>query len=295
MALNQSRSTKELVQKKSTPRSSAWRGNQSRARGGRHYVSFENLKGHKINPGPNPPNITYQPWNHVTVAHGLKTSESIQVKDIPELLKAQLDPEGRGFNQTTSGDKRFILQMKLKSVRAWNLTGNLIAMSVDDFIDTTAAKGGREQLCGLVDTGTTRHTPCVGYVFPMSHREHVLRSDDQEGEIYLVNVQLDTAATGMIYLDLSYKFDGPVKPPALTSMLGGISLTTSRLHEEVEQQRREVGVIGHVMDSLSHSLSQAVVSVGVEKLALLVTSLAEERTVPRASSSPSLLEDAAEC
>jgi len=263
-------------------RARAWRKKTNTPTSSRRHnsslVTYHSLHGGQINPGPNPPNINYQPWNHVVLAHVFKTQESIQVKTIPGLLKSQLDPTGRGFNQTTTGDKQFVLQLKIHKIRAWNLTGNMIAMSVDDFLDSRASSGGREQLCGLVDTGSPSHVPAVGYTLPMSHRQHVLRSDDQENEVYICNVQLDSSQSGIIYVDLQYRFDGPVTPPALTTMLGRIMKNTNELREEVQQQRREVGVIGNVMDSLAQSFSQAVVSVGKEKLAVLISSVLEEGT-----------------
>lgn len=173
----------------------------------------QNVKGRVLRLNTNPPVVNYQPWNFVTLVKFFKGTESIKTQDILALLRSQVDPHKRGFNQTTSGDGRFVVQFKLKSVRAWNLTGKILALSVDDFNEQETAKGERDQLCGVIDTGTATHTPAVGYILPKNLQEKVIRTDDKQGDDYLFTGQVGDSDQGIFYITIEYRFDGPIVLP----------------------------------------------------------------------------------
>lgn len=170
--------------RKPTARSRAFRQSNppSRQFNTQQFVTKKSLNGGKIQLPLNPPDVVYQPWINVTLVDTFKGTQEYKVQDMLNLLRKQVDPTRRGFNQTTSGDSRFVLQLRFFEVHAWNMSGHIISLSAEDFLDTQAAKGGREQLCGFVDTGTNQHIPCLGYLYPSSHRFHVVRTDDQETE-----------------------------------------------------------------------------------------------------------------
>lgn len=168
----------------------------------------------------NPPDMIYMPWQHVTlVSFGSPISgqEVFQVNDILGLLRKQLDPHNRGFNQVQSGDGRFVVQFRLKTIRAWNMSGYMIALAVDDFVDTVGAKGDRDQMFSGVDTGSSTTIPRIGFQLPASHRSMVLRTDDTTGEEYLFTVQVAARDRAMIYIDIEYRFDGPPKIHSVNS------------------------------------------------------------------------------
>lgn len=195
------------------------------------FVKRSEIHGHKVSPPSNPPDVTYQPWFPVTLIFAAIGTLNIQVKDIATKLKEQLDPTHRGFNSKTSGDGRFIVQLRIHSVMAWNLTANarLIALSVDDFHDTTSATGGRDQLCGIVDTGGSSSAPKAGYVLPIGHRSMVLRNDDKEDEVYLINITAGAKDQILAHLKIHFRFDGPSTLPLLFNTLSDISENTSRI------------------------------------------------------------------
>lgn len=199
-------------------------GTQSRPRNSR-FVTKKEMSGGAFRPGSNPPQVTYIPWNNVTLVISHNTDLSLKVNDILKHLKSQLDPTGRGFNTETSGDKRFVVQMRIHSIAAWNLTGRVISLSVEDFSDTNSASSGRDQLVGLVDTGTSTHTPSVGYKIPSNLSQHVIRTDDVTGSMFLLTVTAPAGSQLVTYLKISYRFDGPAKHPEIMSPLAEIETT----------------------------------------------------------------------
>lgn len=269
-----------------------YRQRKGRPQNSKNYVTYQSLHGTRFNPGVNPPIVNYMPWSKVTLVHVIKTTSALKVSNIPDLLKSQLDPENRGFNQGTSGDKAFRVQFKIDTIRAWNLTGNLLALTVDDFHDVQGNSGGREQLCGIIDTGSQGHIPCAGYRLPIAHRNLVLRNDDLEKDIYLLTLQLDSGASGLLYLDISFKFDGPAKPPSLATYISRVANLTSAIHKTTSDQST-------IISGLADQLKKAVITVGVEKIAVLVASALEEDAKEDEAtfsnsgcSTPSLLRDA---
>lgn len=179
-------------------------------------VTKRDLNGGKFSPPMNPPDVAYQPWFHITLVDTFAdTKYDCQTKTVLKLLRRQLDPEKRGFNQETKGDNRFVVQMRLFSVQSWNLTGRLLALTVDDFSEARTASGGRDQLCGIVDTGSQSHTPCVGYLLPSALRQMVIRTDDVQGDDYLFTLTSGTKDQCVVYIRMAFRFDGPTRPPNL--------------------------------------------------------------------------------
>lgn len=250
------------------------------------YVTRRQLQGGKQDVPVNPPSVTYQPWNSVTLVKTFQGNISVQANDILQMMRDQLDPTGRGFNATTSGDSRFVVQLRIFSVRAWNLTGRVLSLSVDDFGDYLPAQGGRDQLCGIVDTGTSTHTPAVGYDLPMSHRNHVIRTDDQTGTDYLFNIQSSPNDQCIAYIRLAYRFDGPVKAPQYLLPIDkilhhakstdvNIQTTTTHLIE-LKGMVSELRNIADKIDSESKPSLLTKVVDGVKTTAMLVSALSAE-------------------
>lgn len=204
---------------------------------GQQFVTKKQMNGGKFTPPTNPPDVTYIPWVPVTLVISHKGPLSFKVNDIKTYLRKQLDPTSRGFNQSDSGDKRFVVQYRVLKVQSWNLTGRVIALSIDDFIDSSANTGGRDQLCGLVDTGTSTHTPAVGYQLPHSHAHHVLRTDDKQAEEYLIDVSAPGSDQCITYLTILYRFDGPAKHPSVLSPIVEVRETLDALSNRIMKYR----------------------------------------------------------
>lgn len=241
--------------------------------------------------GSNPPDVTYQPWNRITLVKPIQKTQDFKLIDFLVILRKQIDPTNRGFNQINSGDGRFVVQFKLHSVRAWNLTGRVISLSVDDFSDVNSAKGGRDQLCGLVDTGSQAHAPSVGYHLPANHRNHVLRTDDNESGMYLFNISCGDGDACVVYIDVMYRFDGPVSVPTLllpdrkiirelaatrdnTTRTTGVLKTLSQIANETKIAVLELQKIAENTEASKPSTISQVVN-GIEQVAMLVSSIAD--------------------
>lgn len=216
--------------------------NQSKRQGGRSstsgetFVTRRHLTGGRFTPPSNPPDVNFMPWVPVTLVISHKEHLSFKVQDILTYLKAQVDPTGRGFNKETSGDKRFVIQFRLLTIMAWNLSGRVISLSVDDFTDSIADADGRDQLCGLVDTGTVTHTPAVGYTLPLSAQQHVLRTDDKNKDMYLFDVN-GSGGQFMTYIKILYRFDGPARHPSVTSPVEETNDMLGQISNKIVQKR----------------------------------------------------------
>lgn len=230
-------------------------GTQSRQRSSR-FVTKREMSGGAFRPPSNPPQVTYIPWNNVTLVISHNTDLSLKVNDILGYLKSQLDPTSRGFNSTESGDKRFVVQMRIHSIASWNLTGRVISLSVEDFSDTNTATSGRDQLVGLVDTGTSTHTPAVGYKIPSNLSQHVIRTDDVTGPMYLLTVTAPSGSQLVTYVKISYRFDGPAKHPEILSPLAEIETT---IKEAVKDYNKR-STIDILVDGIAYTAQIAAVT-----------------------------------
>lgn len=244
-----------------TKRSVRWKKSSSKT-----FVTKRYIDGGEIKMPPNPPQVTYQPWNKVTLVKAASAKWDPKVQDLLSVMRKQLDPTQRGFNQVESGDKRFVIQFKIQRIRAWNLTGRTIALSVTDITDAKPAQGGREQLCGLVDTGTETHTPAVGFTYPVSTRAEVVRADDITGGDNLFIVQGGSGDQLMIYVDVFYRFDGPVTPPQLLLPFAKLNSTASKQLNATVQSRDGILEMGTLIKELKElNLSMKTLAEKAEK------------------------------
>jgi hypothetical protein len=243
------------------------------------YVTRSSLNGGKFPPGINPPDVTYQPWWPITVIETAKGGSMMTVKSICDRIRTQTDPNKRGFNQNKSdstSDNAFRMQIKIHSVSAWNLTGRMLALSIEDFTDSNTATGGRDQLCGIVDTGTPQHTPAVGYKLPLSASSHVLRNDDKGGELSILEVQAASTDVLVIYIKTSFRFDGPVRIPTYDSPLQTVSNEIrSDMDADMEELNSSIQQLTVTIDKLIEKQPSTVSKVveGVTYLATYVLPL----------------------
>lgn len=245
------------------------------------------MTGGRFTPPPNPPSVTYQPWNHVTVMTIVKGEEKeYKLTDIVTILKKQLDPTNRGFNQGT-GEHTLVLQIRLDSITAWNLTGRVVALSISDYTDAAQAKENREQLAGLVDAGTTTHTPAVGYRYPSSLRQTVLRNDKYDRDVVIMTLSAGSTDTVCIHISLEYKFDGPVKPPItqlteallLKELAAGTSAAQASAQKiiGIDKVLKRLDVTAKNTNDLQKSGYLEKIIDGVKHTAMIVSAVAEEQ------------------
>lgn len=179
---------------------------RKKQRGG-GFITRKEIRGGKMNVPSNPPSIHYQPWMPLTVVHsGISGEITIKVKDLVAEIKGQIDPTKHALVDYP------ILNIRLRSVRAWNLTGRMIALTVDDFSDASKAIADVDALCGLVDTGSSTHIPAIGYEMPESHKNIVLRNGNDtssDRDVVLYHLVCPSTDTCIMYTSILWKFDGP--------------------------------------------------------------------------------------
>lgn len=247
------------------------KSSRPRRRRSNHVVTKKQLSGGKFTPPTNPPDVTYQPWIPITLVISFSVSSGNtkglewKVSSIDGYLRAQVDPTKRGFNQITKGDERFVVQYRLISIAAWNLTGRVIALAVDDFTDATSDAGARDQLVGLVDTGTSVHTPAVGYTLPYSHQNHVLRTDDKQGDMNLFDVTTN-AGQCVVYVKVLYRFDGPIKHPSIISPAQEIERVITKISNRISKMQ-EPSKMEIVMNGIKYvAEAVAVINAGTDSV-----------------------------
>lgn len=160
-------------------------------------IRFE-TKGRKFSPNQNPPDVSLKPFNQLTMVHtGNGTTENVydySSRDLLAELIKQINPASNGAQ--ISPDH---IEMRVTMVKAWNITGSKIAFTAYDFIakdDTT--------LCSIVDVGAKDSYPVIGYEFPSSFRETVLKST--KDKIY--SIFTPRGNTVIIYTNVLWRFIG---------------------------------------------------------------------------------------
>lgn len=190
-----------------------------------NLVTKQELHGGKLSVPTNPPDVTLQPWFPTTlvILTSMPTSKnySMGVAALVKALSDQLDPTGHAF----TGANTTILNIRMVSVRCWNLDGNVIGLSCDDFSDSAKAKADVDHLCSLLDTTGQGSTACVGYEYPDAHKHFILRNgtdDNNDSKVTLFTVIAPSGNSLAIYVSLLWKFDGPAKMMAPASMLANL-------------------------------------------------------------------------
>lgn len=239
--------------------------NKFRNRGNKtKYVTIRSLNGGKMLTTNDPPPLTYQPWNHITLAWHSKPKDH-NFGDLVNQIKSQIDPNKNGFSD------KLAIQMKIHSVRVWNLTGKTISLTVYDYHDDDNV----DQLCGLMDAGANPGVPRIGYELPLSFRQQVMRNDSSTGKRNLFTTAATDADTILQYVRIEWRFDGPVKGPS-------IDLDWERRLLEKQSKALEVAEttssnIKKLLDS-QPSTVERIIS-GITHHAAEVAMLAEERNL----------------
>lgn len=191
--------------------------NVGRKRATRHSRSSKavtrgDLHGGKIHVPENPPEVTFQPWNPLVVVDSISEKQDFSVHHLTRQMWMQLDPNTHAFKDcpTSYRNSEFRLLFKIQQIRAWALSGKMIALSVEDFMVPNKDLSAVDQLCGLVDVGNTTHIPAIGYRLPIAHQNCVFRGS-KENDQTLFQVIVDGPA--IVYVNLLWRCDGPSKLP----------------------------------------------------------------------------------
>lgn len=184
----------------------------------------------------NPPEVTFQPWNSLTVVDYFDAKLQCTIHSLTKQMRTQLDPTSHAFKDIgkTYDVSEFRLLIKVQSIRAWALSGKMIALSVEDFMVPNKDLAAVDQLCGLVDVGNAHHTPAVGFKLPISHQSCVLR-DTKENNQTIFEIVCDGPA--IAYVTVLWRCDGPSKLPQFNA---GIEQLVRELRNSSLQSTRSV-------------------------------------------------------
>lgn len=232
------------------------RPNLNKGRTDREYVTKAEVKGGKISVPTNPPEITYQPWMPVICMIRHNGGElKATISTIADALIDQIDPLRHALREKT--DKSVnknggpLFQFRLRNVRAWNLTGHMIALSVNDLTDNS--KTNTDCLCGLMDTGSSLHIPAVGFEMPLSHKDLVLRNGLEDKDDPLFHVIVPPNDSCIVYVGIFWRCDGPSKFSSFTesmlSVMRQVRDSTDRTKSEVIKVRATVRDIAKSAES----------------------------------------------
>lgn len=240
-----------------------------RGRGGssknipRKYVTHQEITGHRLSVPVNPPDVALQPWVPLTLVHSGQDDNSglyeYRGTDVIKEIIEQLDPTKRSFLA-----KGAVLQIKLHSVKAWNLGGQYVAMTVFDYLSQEASDGTTKQLCGIMDAGSKGTNACVGYELPFAHRSYVIRTDDtvQKRRLYAVSIKKGDPV--LIYVRVEWKFDGPtLAPSSSVDIIQKLYRSAIRVNYQLDTANTRLQDIVDAQPSLLRTLSEKAAEVAI--------------------------------
>lgn len=199
------------------------------------FITKRSVKGGRMQVPTNPPDIVSQPWNQITLVYEM-TAETQQVEHIRNRLLEQLDLDGSSFyhhhfwNDEDAGTAWKNVQgrkpgsftyninaprinIRIQSIRLWNLTGKAVSLTVYDYTNTSV---GDEQLIGLVDAGGPNAFPALGYQMPLAIQEYVIRtSDNKSAKTSVFTVSAAAGDRICVYIKADWKPDSKQKDFAI--------------------------------------------------------------------------------
>lgn len=171
-----------------------------------------NLEGHAIKMKEGPPDVEYQPWYPLTIILSTVGEETITYSSLAGEIRKQLDPSATLFKQGTGNDKGVVIT-RIETIQMWNLSGDLIGLSVYDYV--TSVKGqSSEAVFGGVDVGNNHRVPAIGYRMSMINQSFTLRNGNNKDDDDLDRIfSIFCAPTDVVitYVNVLWRCDGPSK------------------------------------------------------------------------------------
>lgn len=242
-----------------------------------NFVTKKSLEGGRTIPTNDPPQLAYQPWNHITLAWYTGPKDH-NFGDLVNQMITQMDPNKTGF-----ADK-LAVQMKIHSVRVWNITGKTVALTVYDFHDDD----NKDQLIGLMDAGSNTGIPKLGYALPLSFRQTVMRNDSSTGKKLLFTTSAASSDTILQYVRLEWRFDGPVKGPTLDLnwerrayeeqiQIKEVATTTSKLTQKLLDA--QPSTIERIIQGITHHAAEVAMIAEDKSVLLEIADIVKEMSI----------------
>lgn len=258
MSLN---SQKKVVQRK--------RNNRRKANS---YTPSEraNDYGRKFSPGPNPPDVTAQPWWPVTISAIRKPGDYT----FDHLIKDFLLQVGKGytFNPVDwNSDKGspFRIQFRFQKVAVWNLTGRLVSLVVWDIEEITyldKVHTEKDTLGSWIDCGGVTSFPAVGYNYPSTHHRRVFRPDPRYEGYKILTTSASTDDSILYHIKVEWRSDGNpgptpgIKYPTAERLIKNLGPRIDKVAsavEKAEKDREESSnsIVKTVVDGVGYTAS----------------------------------------
>lgn len=195
------------------------------------------MRGIKLKVPGNPPDVTLQPFNNLTMVHIGSNDKGVFEYTATDLIKeliAQVDPEGK---QALAQD---YVDIRLIRIRAWNLTGKTLNLALYDFTARQASDATSPCLTTIMDVGNPTTYPSVGYEWPTTHQQSTLNSKVSRKVLTLVS---GAQAQCVLYLTLLWKFAGTPKPLSSGELLMEIAHTLDQSRKVQEETHQELKTV----------------------------------------------------
>lgn len=200
----------------------------------RDLVTHKEINGYRFEPGVSIPQIEQIPFNKLTLVsmhRGVTSVTTIKASELASAIKEQLDTSGKSFPSTPQID------MKISTIRVWNLTGKSLAVTIYDFssnTDVTSTTATEEALVELIDNKSDS-IPAIGYSLPLSLRNVILTNVVSKPR-HILDVLGSAGSDIMIVINLKWKLNGPTK--LLYTGISSIKQIENDLNTTVNNIRR---------------------------------------------------------
>lgn len=207
-------------------------------------VTKSQFLGGKFLPPADPPSVEQNPWNKTTIVKvksGLTAAWEIKISDLADYLVGQLDsPEADKL--TIFKSTSVPLDLKIKNIFAWNMTGKSIALGAYNLI---APHDNQDILCDMVDTRGEEALARVGYRWPLQMQQIVFSNNITKPN-KVASIFAPATSDVMIHCNIHWKTS--ITPTSPYNVLLGITNIQQRTKEISMNTRTSSRRLGDIHD-----------------------------------------------
>lgn len=185
------------------------------------------LRGRKFKPPTQPPEITPQPFNALTIFHvgkGDTGTYDFTAKDIANMIIAQVNPSKLFILPATA------LEVRVQKIRVWNISGKTLHLVAYDYLSSATTQASLQI---VIDMGSPSTYPAVGYEWPTTHQQTVLNSTITKN---IFSIVAGAKADVVMYISVLWRIYGMPVPQYTLGLLARISGTL----EDVKKDTKDV-------------------------------------------------------
>jgi len=173
------------------------------------------LHGSKTSPRADPPDVTRQPWNTITISGVLtQTTLGTPITFTPNSIGLSLLTQ-IGLPPTQA------FEIRLQQISAWDLSGTSIGLRPFDLLQNGTATNGNP-LTVLTDKPGRNRWAKVGYFFPNTQRNNTLITTDNVTTVFQLELSA-AASTGAYHLRILWRPVTDLAPTLFSPRAIGLS------------------------------------------------------------------------